>query len=160
MPQNGLYFERDYDLPTSIVWDALVDDVLVEGWLAVARIEPRVGGQYWLNWQSGSSLAASNGVITVLEPRRRLRVETDNVGTLDFALESLDGGTRGTTTLLKLQLTVDTDKRMLASTVAYWQSNFDQLEALLRGHPVDWTTWQRDRGDAWESYRRASSAGQ
>ena len=159
VPEDDISFERDYDLPVSIVWDALVDDVLVEGWLAAATIDPRVGGQYLLNWQSGSTLRPTAGVIAVLEPRRRLRVETDNIGVLDFELESVEGGTRGTGTTLHLRITVDTDKRMLASTHAYWESNFDQLEGLLRGHPVNWSTWQRDRGEAFARYLRAASNG-
>jgi uncharacterized protein YndB with AHSA1/START domain len=157
MPQSELEFSREYDLPASIVWDALVDDVLVEGWLAAARIDLRVGGEYWLNWLSGGSLTATNGVITVLEPRQRLAIDTDNIGTLEFTLFSRPGGTRGSTTDLRLLLTVDTNRRLLASTRAYWQSNFDQLEALLRGHPVDWTNWQRDRGEAWTAYLREAA---
>lgn len=150
-------FSRTYDLPVAIVWDALVDEVLVEGWLAAARIDPQVGGLYWLGWQGGASLAPTNGTITVLVPKRRLEIETDNIGTLDFTLESAPGGTRGSSTDLRLRIRVDTEPRLLASTHAYWQSNFDQLEDLLRGHPVDWSTWQRDRGEAWSAYLREAS---
>jgi hypothetical protein len=132
---------------------------LVEGWLAVAKIDAKVGGQYWLSWQTGTSLAPTSGTITVIRYAQRLRIETDNIGTLDFTLEAIPGGTRGNATILELRLSVDTDRRMLASTVAHWETNFDQLEDLLRGHPVDWANWQRDRGEAWESYRRASAAG-
>jgi uncharacterized protein YndB with AHSA1/START domain len=151
-----LHFSRDYDLPIAIVWDALVDDVLVEGWLAAARIEPRLGGSYWLNWQSGGTLASTNGTITAFEPPNRLVVETDNIGCLEFTLLPREGGTRGSTTELHLRIRVDTDPRLLASTRAYWQSNFDQLEELLRGHPVDWASWQRDRGAAWARYLSAA----
>jgi uncharacterized protein YndB with AHSA1/START domain len=154
---SELEFSRDYDLPPAIVWDALVDEVLVEGWLAAARIDPRVGGLYWLNWQSGASLAATNGTITELDAPRHLGIETDNIGVLDFALTETPDGTRGSGTLLRLRIRVDTEPRLLASTRAYWLSNFDQLEDLLRGHPVDWATWQRDRGDAWARYLRNAS---
>jgi uncharacterized protein YndB with AHSA1/START domain len=159
---SELEFARDYDLPPSIVWDALVDEDLVEGWLAAARIEPRLGGLYWLNWQSGSTLSSTNGTIIRFEPpdagrEGRLGIETDNVGTLEFSLAGTPGGTRGSGTLLRLRILVDTDPRLQASTHAYWQSNFDQLEDLLRGHPVDWSTWQRDRGEAWARYLRGAS---
>ena len=157
MPTSELEFSRGYDLPVSIVWDALIDDVLVEGWLAAARIELRVGGEYWLNWLSGASLAPTNGIIRILEPRQRLVIDTDNIGRLEFTLTSRPGGTRGSTTDLRLNLRVDTDPRLLASTHAYWQSNLDQLEALLRGHPVDWSNWQRDRGEVWAAYLREAS---
>ena len=157
MPQSELEFSRDYDLPPAIVWDALVDEVLVEGWLAVARIQPRLGGSYWLDWQTGTSLAATNGTIAVFDAPHRLVVETDNVGRLDFSLAARPGGTRGTGTLLGLRIVVDIDRRLLGSTRAYWLSNFDQLDDLLVGHPVDWSTWQRDRGEAWAGYLRAAS---
>jgi uncharacterized protein YndB with AHSA1/START domain len=161
---SELEFSRDYDLPASIVWDALVDEDLVEGWLAAARIEPRLGGLYWLNWQSGASLAPTNGTITRFEPpaanrEGRLGIATDNIGTLEFSLTPTPGGTRGSGTLVRLRILVDTEPRLQASTRAYWQSNFDQLEDLLRGHPVDWSTWQRDRGDAWARYLRGTGGG-
>jgi uncharacterized protein YndB with AHSA1/START domain len=164
VPRSELEFWRDYDLPLAIVWDALVDDVLVEGWLATARIEPKLGGLYWLDWQSGTSLAASNGVITEFEPpddRReaRLTVSTDNIGTLAFSLTQIPEGTRGSGTRVRLRILVDTEPRLQASTRAYWHSNFDQLEDLLRGHPVDWSTWQRDRGAAWARYLRDAAGG-
>jgi uncharacterized protein YndB with AHSA1/START domain len=157
VPKSELEFSRAYDLPVAIVWDALVDEALVEGWLAAARIDPREGGHYWLDWQDGRSLAPTNGTITAIEPSRRLAIDTDNLGSLEFILESVQGGTRGTSTTIFLTIRVDTERRLLASTRAYWQSNFDQLEALLRGHPVDWSTWQRDRGDVWASYLREAS---
>jgi uncharacterized protein YndB with AHSA1/START domain len=159
VPENELVFSRDYDLPQTIVWDALVDEVLVEGWLAVAYVEQRTGGIYRLLWQGGGTLAPTNGVITTFEPTNRLVIETDNIGRLDFTLEPIAQGTRGSATALTLRLTVETNPKLLASTVAYWRSNFDQLEDLLRGHPVDWSTWQEDRGAVWAEYLRASSRG-
>jgi uncharacterized protein YndB with AHSA1/START domain len=153
---SELEFSRGYDLPPAIVWDALVDDVLVEGWLAAATITAALGGRYRLSWQTGGGLAATNGIIEEFVPRQRLVVDTDNIGRLDFRLEPTPGGTRGHGTLLTLRIRVDTDPRLLASTHAYWLSNFDQLEDLLRGHPVDWSTWQRDRGEAWSSYLRSA----
>ncbi len=136
------------------MWDALVDDVLVEGWLAVARIDPRVGGRYWLDWQSGQAAEPTNGTVTRFERPGRLVIDTDNIGSLDFTLESVPGGTRGTSTDLCLVIRQDTEPQLIASTYARWQSSLDQLEDLLRGHPVDWSTWQSDRGEAWAAYLR------
>jgi uncharacterized protein YndB with AHSA1/START domain len=160
---SELEFSRDYDLPVAIVWDALVDEDLVEGWLAAAHVEPMVGGVYWLDWQSGVRAEPTNGTITGLEQPTaardgRLEISTDNLGTLEFTLASTPGGSRGSGTLLTLRMIVDTEPRLTASTRAYWLTNLDQLEDLLRGHPVDWTTWQRDRGDAWAEYLRDASA--
>lgn len=154
MSTSELELRRSYDLPVAIVWDALVDEDLVEGWLAAARIDPREGGLYWLGWQGGATLAPTNGTIIAIEPPRLLAIDTDNIGSLEFRLESVPNGTRGTSTDLILRIRVDTEPRLMASTRAYWQSNFDQLEALLRGHPVDWSIWERDRGGAWSAYLR------
>ncbi|HEY5319556.1 MAG TPA: SRPBCC domain-containing protein [Galbitalea sp.] len=157
MAGDELVFSRRIDLPAAIVWDALVDDVLVDGWLAPARIEARLGGAYELDWQIGTGPEFTHGVITEFLPSTRLAIETDNLGSLEFTLEVTEGGTRGTGTELTLRLGADTHRLLLASTEAYWQSNFDQLEELLRGHPVDWSTWQRDRGEVWAAYLRAAS---
>jgi uncharacterized protein YndB with AHSA1/START domain len=163
VPRSELEFSREYDLPVVIVWDALVDEVLVEGWLAPARIDPRVGGLYWLDCRSGGSLEPTNGSIMVFdEPAGvgpgRLEIATDNIGILEFSLTPIPDGTRGSGTLLRLRILVDTDPRLTASTRADWLSNFDQLEDLLRGHPVDWENWQRDRGGAWEEYLRGAAS--
>lgn len=136
------------------MWDALVDEDLVDGWLAAARIDARVGGDYHLHWMSGTRPSPTAGVITVLEPPSRLAMTTDNLGELEFTLDPVPGGTRGTATELHVRIVVGTDPRLLASTRAHWLSALDQLESLLRGHPVDWRTWQEDRGAAWEAYLR------
>ncbi len=101
------------DLPRAIVWDALLDPVLVEGWLHPAarlvagdvreRIEP--------------ATRATAVLETVLEPFGRLR----------FELDERAGGTRGTSTVLRLQ-----------AAGPGWDDRIDSLENLLRGHPVDW----------------------
>jgi len=159
VPTSEVQLSREYDLPVAIVWDALVDEDLVEGWLATARVEPRVGGHYWLDWQSGIRPAPTSGTITAFAPPGspegcRLGIETDNLGILDFTLTPTPDGTRGSGTLVTLHLLVDIEPRLLASTRAHWKTNFDQLGDLLRGHPVDWSTWQQDRGDAWAEYLR------
>jgi hypothetical protein len=116
--------ERRIDLPRAIVWDALLDPVLVEGWLhptarlldgdVQARIDP---------------VAGETAVLaTVLEP----------FGALRFELDELEGGTRGTSTAFRLS----------AADPADWADRVDDLENLLRGHPVDW-------GDGAAAERRA-----
>jgi uncharacterized protein YndB with AHSA1/START domain len=157
--ENELVFSRSYDLPTAIVWDALIDEILVEGWLAPARIDPTIGGQYVLNWQLGTNPVRTRGVITELEPATRLGIDTDNIGRLEFILRVESGGTRGTATELVLRLTAGRGRRLPASTRGYWQGNLDQLEGLLRGHPVDWAVTGGERWQGWAEYLGASSAG-
>lgn len=151
-------FVRGLTWSPAIVWDALTDDVLIDGWLALASVEPRIGGEYRLRW-TDYTLAETIGVITEFVPLRRLVIDTDNIGTLDFTLSRGVGGPRDVITLLTLRISVLTDPRMLASTRAYWRSNLDQLEELLRGRPVDWSNWQNVRGPVWEEYLREESHG-
>jgi uncharacterized protein YndB with AHSA1/START domain len=158
VPENALHFSRVYALPRSIVWDALVDDALVDGWLAPAEIDPRLGGSYVLHWQGRTGIDRSDGVIVALVPRSRLRIETGNIGTVSFELIELAGGPRGTSTRLEVSIAVDTDPRLTASTVAYWRTNLEALEGLLRGHPVDWDRWDDDFGALWNSFHDEARA--
>jgi uncharacterized protein YndB with AHSA1/START domain len=135
---SRLSFSRDYDLPPVIVWDALVDDVLIEGWLADASVDARVGGHFDLAWHDGS--AATAGRILAIEAPRLLRVDTSNRGTLEFELETLPEGTRGTSTRLHLRVSIEADPRFSRGTTALWVQSLDQLEELLRGHPVHWAS--------------------
>jgi hypothetical protein len=111
---EGWVVERRIDLPRVIVWDALVEPVLVEGWLhPTARL---------LDGDVGERVDPAPGttavLATVLEP----------FGELRFELDELEGGTRGTSTALRLG----------AAQPARWADRIDDLENLLRGHPVNW----------------------
>lgn len=105
--------ERRIDLPRAIVWDALVDPVLVEGWL-----HPTV--------------RLIDGVAELIEPAPEVAAVLDTVvdpfGALRFELGDAVGGTRGTSTMLRLRV----------ESLAGWSDRLDDLENLLRGHPVDW----------------------
>jgi hypothetical protein len=102
---------RGIDLPRAIVWDGLVDPVLVEGWF-----DPTLR-------------LVDDPVVAVLERRdpETLRVEVPGLGPLTFVAEEVAGGTRGAST----RLTV-------TSELGDWDDRLDRLEDLLRGHPVDW----------------------
>jgi uncharacterized protein YndB with AHSA1/START domain len=159
VPKTELLFSRSYDLPRAIVWDAFVDQDLVEGWLAVARVDPWVGGQYRLEWLSWERPLTTLGVIRALQPRTFLAVDTDNIGSFEFTLVPVPGGTRGESTDLRLAAIVDVAPALRSTIRAYWQTNLDQLESLLRGHPVNWATWRQDRGDDWAAYLREAAEG-
>ncbi|MEP6479722.1 MAG: SRPBCC domain-containing protein [Rhodoglobus sp.] len=147
-----LVFERVIDLPREIVWDALLDPELVSGWLAEAQIDPRVGGQYDLEWMHPDPFPATSGSITELDPPARLVVATSNAGILAFDLGDLPGGTRGRSTALRLTVTTPIEPAFSRSVRAYWLTDLDQLEDLLRGHPVDWKNWDRDRRESWSQH--------
>ena len=148
-----LDFERHIDLPPAIVWDALVDPVLLEGWLAAADVDPRVGGNYDLRWLA-SSTPQTFGRIAAIDEPHRLLVETEGEGSVDFRLTDLPGGSRGRTTLLELSITLELEPAFSRRVRANWLTSLDQLEDLLRGHPVDWSNWDRDHGEAWRAHFR------
>lgn len=92
----------------------MLDPVLVEGWLhpTVRLLDGEVGERI-------EPVPGETAVLaTVLEP----------FGELRFELDEVEGGTRGTSTAL----------RLYAPAPKGWHDRVDDLENLLRGHPVDW----------------------
>lgn len=146
---SALVFESDYEFARVIVWDALVDADLVSGWLAEAAITPEVGGGYNLRWAHRAGQPSSLGRITVLQPLDRLTVDTTDAGRVQFELRELPGGLRGESTRLRVTLDASGDVVLDARAKADWLTNLEQLEDLLRGHPVDWAHWERDHHGAW-----------
>ncbi len=104
--------ERVIDLPRAIVWDGLVDPVLVEGWF-----DPEL------------RFVDAAPEVVVLERRdpELLRVLAEGLGEIAFGAEAVPGGTRGTSTRLAV-----------TSALPDWEDRLDRLEDLLRGHPTDW----------------------
>lgn len=152
MPAQQLFFEREIDLPRAIVWDALVDPELVSGWLAEAQIDPIAGGRYDLRWLHSTD-PRTTGIIDEFDDAHALVIDTDNRGRIDFRLEESSGGPRGSSTILRLTVFLELDAAFAARVRANWMIGLDQLEELLRGRPVDWANWDRDRMGTWTEYR-------
>ena len=150
-----LAFERQIELSPAIVWDALVDAELVSGWLAEASIEPVEGGHYDLVWLYSTDQPPTSGTIQTLVEGELLAIDTDNRGQIVFALEEIPGGGRGSSTQLTLTVAVELDTAFVPRVRANWMISLDQLEELLRGHPVDWENWDNDHIEAWTEYRDA-----
>ena len=74
----------------------------------------------------------------MLEAPRRLRVETDNRGRIEFTLMSIAGGLRGSSTELELRIDSGIEPVFATTVRDEWQTSLDRLEQLLHGHPVDW----------------------
>lgn len=153
-----LVFEREIELSPVIVWDALVDDDLVSGWLADARIDPVEGGRYDLVWLYSTDQPPTAGTISRYVEHRLLVIATDNRGLIEFRLDPLEDGAeqsgpRGSGTSLRLTVALELDRAFAARVRANWMVSLDQLEDVLRGRPVDWVNWDRDRIDTWAGYR-------
>jgi len=142
------------------VWDAFVDPILLEGWLANATVEAEPGGIYRLDWIEPSGLVPFVGVIDRIDHGHTLSATTVDARSLRFELEPVQGGTRGSASAVTVDVGGETDPRFTPAVVAHWESNLEQLEELLRGHPVDWTRWEEDRGQSWARRVERANPGQ
>ncbi|WP_187270617.1 SRPBCC domain-containing protein [Lacisediminihabitans profunda] len=131
-----LRFERELEWSPVIVWDALVDPVLVGGWLGDARIDGRVGGRYDLSGEGFPAVTGLRGEITGFESPTELALSTDDRGALRFALRAVPGGPRGTSTALSLAVSLEIESAFAARIGQLWETRLDQLHELLRGHPA------------------------
>ena len=144
MTGSGFRLRHDFDLPRAIVWEALVDADLTSGWLGEASIDARPDGRYRLDWLGSRDFPAAEGVIRELRAPALLVIDTDRHGTLTFELDESAGGTRGSSTELRLLVDLDVDAPFRRRVVENWERALLQLEGLLRGHPVDWEVRQGD----------------
>lgn len=140
---DEIRLERDIDLPRTIVWEALVDPVLVEGWL-----------------HPSDRLVTGTSPVEFREPDdpsapAALEVISPSFGDIRLVLETVDGGTRGESTHLVLTVSDEWGRR--DEREALWALRLDQLEGVLRGHPVDWTRWPK-RHRAADAEARAEAA--
>ena len=122
-----IHLESDIDLPRAIVWEALVDPVLVEGWLhPSARL---VEGSSPVEFREPDD-PSQPAVLEVVSPA---------FGVVRFELTRIAGGTRGEATHLALEVRDTWGRR--TDREALWVLRLDQLAWLVRGHPVDWVSW-------------------
>lgn len=119
--------ERAIDLPRDIVWEALVDPVLVGGWLHPD--ETLVDGTTGVVFAEPEN-TAQPAVLQVISPV---------FGDVRIELVGTSGGRRGEATMLSL--TASDEWGRLNDRRRLWQLRLDQLDALLLGHPVDWAAW-------------------
>jgi uncharacterized protein YndB with AHSA1/START domain len=134
---SGASVSRLIDLPRVIVWDAFVDPELVSGWF------------------DGDAPLAAEGELRELREPELLVIDSAASGALEITLEEVPEGTRGTSTLVTVELPEVADHATSLRAVACWGARLDQLAGLLRGHPVDWPNWERDHGDDFRERLRA-----
>ncbi len=148
----SLVLQRDYDFDPVVVWDALADDVLLEGWLADAHVDPVAGGEVRMRWRERHHGADFRGEVEALRPPEEL-VMGDGRQSIAFRLESLPGGTaaiaggpRGRSTRLTIEVALDGDAERPVHARAHWAAHLEALADLLHGHPVVWSEWEADYG--------------
>jgi hypothetical protein len=129
MSAPAAHVVRTIDLPPGIVWEALIDPVLVEGWLHPEH-----------------TLLGDAAIVVAEQPEVLLEVDHPELGWVRIRLDAVQGGTRGTATVVTVELPQLGDLRFSPPVAASWTVRLHQLADLLRGHPVDWDHWERDRG--------------
>jgi uncharacterized protein YndB with AHSA1/START domain len=148
---------REYDLPPAVVWDALTDPALVEGWLGGGILDAEAGGTFVLDWldphHHGASVA---GEIVMLESRSQLLVRAMEYS-LAFLLDELPHGSRGSSSRLTLSVRLPDDRHSQREQAAHWRAHLEALEDLLRGHPVVWDRWDADYGQTTREFLAQSS---
>ena len=150
MTGSLLRFERVYDLPREIVWDALVDSDLVSGWLAEADVEPRIGGRFDLDWSHFDPGFRTDGEILELSDLEMLVFDTSNFGRVTLTLADVPGGPRLRSTRLSVEVLALADQHFSGMISATWALSLEQLARLLHGHPVDWARWRELYGARWD----------
>lgn len=67
--EHEVRFDRRVEQPVAKVWAALTDPAVLKNWLGDIAIEPRVGGQYVIDFRGDELMT---GTITAFEPQRVL----------------------------------------------------------------------------------------
>ena len=164
-PSHALSFGRRLDLPPVIVWDALVDPVLVSGWLGEADIEAAPGGRFDVRPgapEHRRPVGVGRGVVVSIAAPRRLEIES--TGEADAAparvriiLDDVPGGPRDRSTEITVTITTPTPLAHPEEARAAWLTHLDLLHELLHGRIADWDRWAADREPAWLAHRADSA---
>jgi uncharacterized protein YndB with AHSA1/START domain len=158
---HALSFGRRLDLPRGIVWDALVDPVLVSGWLGEAEIDPVPGGRFDVSPgapEHRRPAALGRGVVVAMAAPRELEVESaEEAGAapvrIRFVLDDVPGGPRDRSTAITVTVTSPTPFARPEEAGAAWLTHLDLLHDLLHGRIADWDRWAADREPAWLAHR-------
>lgn len=140
---DEIRLELELDLPRGIVWEALVDPELVGGWLHPS--DRLVTGTTPVEFREPDD-PATPAVLEVISP---------SFGRVRIVLVRLEGGTRGESTALRLTVSDEWGRR--SEREALWRLRLVQLAALVRGHPVEWSSWAA-RHRAADAEARAEAA--
>jgi uncharacterized protein YndB with AHSA1/START domain len=135
-------------MPPTIVWIALAESEMISGWWGEAEMDARPGGQFRILLLVTGGTVCVTGRVARLEEPGLVELSTDVLGTVRFLLEEAPGGTRGSSTLLTVELdsypmSFRGNAAPPAVVVAQWEEHIDDLVALLYGRPVDWESWKR-----------------
>lgn len=156
--QPTLNFAHRYEFAPSIVWDALVDPELLNGWLGDSAHQPTLGEPYEVRRLPASASSSYRGLVVRLDEFQAFVIEDDRGTSLSYRLTTQPGGNRGSVTTLEVQVAVPLEAGTARRVVADWLTSLDQLTDLLHGHPVDWRYWDRDYSSTWALHLEGADA--
>lgn len=147
---NGAYdlrFTRRYMLPIEKVWAALTEPARLADWLALAKIDLRVGGEVELSWPS-TPYAERHVILELDPPRRMVWGSTDPASpgsVIRWELFEEDPDFMGVR--LVLTQTLLPPNHVLGVGTG-WHVHLGELpEAALRADPLPWSS-ERERARA------------
>ena len=158
---HALSFGRRLDLPRAIVWDALVDPVLVSGWLGEADIDAVPGGRFDVRPGAPAGRrppGLRRGVVVAIAAPGELDIESASEAgatpiRLRVVLDDIPGGPRDRSTEITVTITSAAPLPDPEAVTAAWRTHLDLLHDLLHGRVADWDRWEADWEPVWRAHR-------
>jgi uncharacterized protein YndB with AHSA1/START domain len=127
--------ERIMPYSAVIVWDALLDPVLADGWLGQLETEAVPEGRYCVVWPGREPHSADwFGRITRLVPGKRLSLFFDPHTDVTFELATeADSSVR-----VRVRHRSYLSRAEALAVDEFWRRRLGYLAELLSGRPVDW----------------------
>lgn len=120
-----------------VVWDALTDPVLLQGWLAPAAT-PVVDDALVIALDGVPMPAASSGSIRSIEPGRVAELDLGAAGSVRFVVEPTEALESGRSTCRCTAIAAPAHDLAARGAVAALEARLDALHELLRGRPAEW----------------------
>lgn len=137
-----LRFERRVDAVPTATWSALVSPSVLKEWLALAELEPNVGGDVHLVWPGQGE---TRGVVQVYDEPSVIEYtwdECDGSSIVRFEIAPASGDA-STLRLIHSEIT----REGAAGFGAGWQSHLEALDVVLAGG----TSTTEDRNERYEA---------
>ena len=136
-PRTRLSIVAERVVPYSavIIWDALLDPVLADGWLGQLETEAVPEGRYCVVWPDREPHRADwFGRITRLVPGQRLSLHFQPHTEVTFELVTdADASVR-----VRVRHRSYLSRSEALAVDEFWRRRLGYLAALLSGRPVDW----------------------
>ena len=122
----------------TVVWDALTDPVLLQGWLAV-EATPIVGRTLEIAVGGVPLPGASSGSVRSVSPGRAAELDLGEAGIVRFEVVESEPFSTGRSASTCTATAAPAHDLAARGIVAALDARLDALHELLRGRPVDWS---------------------